>query len=638
MKQKTILLATCLPLALPLIFHPASAVELEPISIIASRTPVSLNASGSSITVITEQNLRDSQQQYVADVLRTVPGVAVSQTGGSGKFTQIRMRGSEADHVLVIIDGIEVNPGSGNGVNFAHFLTADIERIEVLRGTQSVLWGSNAIGGVIAITTRRGRSGENRINVTMQEGSFNSSQYSATISGGSRATSYALSMSRVTTDGFSAADDDTFTYTLPDGNKVTQGGSGAEDDGYNNRTIGATLRRKLGRGLSVDATLRQINYEVDTDNFSGGDGAVDDTVSGTASKGLHAQSTLHYLQLDNRLQHSLKVADSDLDDTFTSTFGISTARAKKRQYSYQLDYYFPQASDIKHSVTVAFEREENSNDSSFSGFKENRSTSGIIEYRFDFDEHLSTAIAYRHDNNKIFKNTDIGHASLSYEINPALRFHSSIGTGIKNPSLSELFGSSADFPGNSALKSEKSDSIDAGIQWQISSMQMLDVTLFGLRIEDQIIGSGNTSINIDGKTKASGIELSYQGELGDHWSLATHLTLQNGRDADGNDLIRRADNIASINATHSSFADKLRTTLSIHYNGSQTDYYYDPSWNRLPIKVDAYTVANLAASYQLNDTVSLTGSIKNLFDKTYQEVSGYGTSARAYYAGLRIEI
>ncbi|NOZ54063.1 MAG: TonB-dependent receptor [Gammaproteobacteria bacterium] len=640
MKQSSILLIACLPLALPLTLHAADVVELDTISVIASRTPVSLNATGSAVTVITEQNLRDSQQPYVADVLRAVPGVAVSQSGGSGKVTEVRMRGSEADHVLVIIDGIEVNPGNGGSVNFAHFLTADVERIEVLRGAQSVLWGADAMGGVIAITTRRGRRGDHRVNMMLQEGSFNSSQYSVTVDGGGDATSYALNLSRVSTDGFSAADDNRFTYTLPDGSKVTQGGSGVEDDGYNNRTIGATLRHQFSREFSVDAALRQINYAVDTDDFLGGVGVVDDVASGTSSKGLYAQSTLHYSPFGEQLQHRLKITNSDLDDTFTSTFGTSTARAKKRQYSYQLDYYFPQASDSNssHSVTVAFEREENSNDSSFSGLHKNRSNSAIAEYRFDFDERLSTAIAYRHDNNKIFKNASIGHASLSYEINSVLRFHSSVGTGIKNPTLGELFGFSTSFPGNSALRPEKSNSLDAGVQWQISNIQTFDATVFELRIEDQIIGAGNTSINVGGKTKATGVELAYRGKFGDHWSLAANLTFQHHEDADSNDLVRRADNIASVNTTHSSIAGKLRVSLSINYNGSQTDNYFDPLFNRLPVKVGAYTVVNLATSYQLSDAIALTGRVDNLFDETYQEVIGYGTSQRAYYVGLRIDM
>ncbi len=637
-KRCIIWFAACLPLALSLRLYAAEPIELDTVSIIASRTPVSLNATGSAITVITGQALRDSQQRYVADVLRTVPGVAVSQSGSMGGFTQIRMRGSEADHVLVIVDGIEINPGNGGSVNFAHFLTADIERIEILRGTQSTLWGADAIGGVISITTRQGRSGENKVNISVEEGSFNSSQHSATVSGGGRTTTYALNVSRVNMDGFSAADDDAFTYTLPDGRRVTQGGSGVENDSYNNRTIGGTIRHAFSDYLSVDAALRQIDYQVNSDGFSGGVGAIDDAVSGTSSKGVYAQTTLRYLQLDNRLQHSLKVADTDLDDTFSSAFGPSTARAKKRQYSYQLDYYFPQTSNSSHGVTLAFEYEENTNDSSFSDFNKNSATSAIMEYRFDYGERLSTAIAYRYDDNKIFKNSDVAHASLSYEVNSALRFHGSAGTGIKNPTLRQLFGSSANFPGNRALKAEKSESIDAGLEWQMRPHEVLDVTLFELRIEDQIIGSGNTSVNVDGKTKATGMELSYQGEFDEQWSLVVSLTRQNGDDADGNDLVRRADTIASLNVTHRSLANKLRTTLGINYNGRQTGYYFDASFMRSPVKVGAYTVVNLAASYQLNETVELTGRIVNLFDETYQEVIGYGTPERSYYAGLRINI
>ncbi|HEB62860.1 MAG TPA: TonB-dependent receptor [Gammaproteobacteria bacterium] len=637
-KRPVIWFATCLPLALSLRLYAAEPITLDTISITASRTPVSLNATGSAVTVITGQTLRDSQQRYVADLLRTVPGLAVSQSGSMGGLTQIRVRGSEADHLLVIVDGIEINPGNGGSVNFAHLMTADIERIEILRGAQSALWGADAIGGVIAITTRQGRSGENRVNISVEEGSFNSSQYSATVSGGRQSTTYALNVSRVNTDGFSAADDDAFTYTLPDGSRVTQGGSGVEDDSYNNRTVGGTIRHAFSDDLSVNAAVRQINYQVNYDGFAGGSGAIDDAVSGTSSKGVYAQTTLRYLQLDNRLQHSLKVSDTDLDDTFSSAFGSSAARAKKRQYSYQLDYYFPQTSNSSHGVTVAVEREENSNDSSFSGFNKNSATSAIAEYRFDYDERLSTAIAYRRDNNKIFQNSDVAHASLSYEINSALRFHGSAGTGIKNPTLRQLFGSSASFPGNRALKAEKSESIDAGLEWQMRPHEVLDVTLFELRIEDQIIGSGNTSENVDGKTKAMGMELSYQGEFAEQWSLVASLTHQSGEDAEGNDLVRRADTIASLNITHRSLANKLRTTLGINYNGRQTDYYFDASFIRSPVKVDAYTVVNLAASYQLNETVELTGRIVNLFDETYQEVIGYGTPERSYYAGLRINI
>jgi len=639
-KRLIVPLTVCLPFTFSLPLYAVDVPTLKTISITASRTPVSLNATGSAVTVITGQALRDSQQQYVADVLRAVPGLAVSQTGGNGKFTQVRMRGSEADHVLVIIDGIEINPGNGGSVNFAHFLTADIERIEVLRGTQSALWGSDAMGGVIAITTRRGVRGENRVNVALEEGSFNSSQNSLTISGGNQATTGALSVSRVSTDGFSAADDDAFTYTLPDGSRVTQGGTGVEDDGYNNRTIGGTIRHAFNNRLSVDAALRQINYTVNYDSFSGGAGVIDDPASGTSSKGVYAQATLHFSQLESRLQHSLKITDTDLDDTFNSTFGVSTALAKKRQYSYQLDYYFPQVNegDVSHGITLALEREENSNDSSFSGFNQNRADSAIAEYRLDVGERLSTAVAYRHDHNKIFRNASIGHASFSYDISTTLRLHGSTGTGIKNPTLSQLFGNAVNFPGNRALKPEKSESLDIGLQWRINPVQTFDLTLFELRIEDQIIGSGNSSINLDGRTKTAGAEFSYQGELGADWSLAANLTLQKGEDADGNDLIRRADTIASVNATHRGFAGKLRTTVGINYNGSQMDNYFDASFNRLPVKIDAYTVVNLATRYQFNKTVEFTGRIVNLFDKTYQEVIGYGTSDRAYYAGLRINI
>jgi len=615
------------------------AVELENISITSSRTPVSLSATGSAITVISEQDLQDSQKIYIADVLRTVPGVAISQAGGSGQFTQVRMRGSEGNHVLVIIDGIEYNPGNGNSVNIAHLLTSNVEQIEILRGTQSTLWGSDAIGGVIAITTHRGRTGKTKVLVTQQEGSFNSSNQALSISGGSERTTYAVHLNRINRDGFSAADDDSFTYTLPDGSGVTQGGSGIENDGYENRTLGTTINHQFSAAWSVNATVREINYELESDSFEGGTGAIDDPVSVSASEGIYAQNTIRYSQLDDRLQHRLKVADTDLDDKFFSSRGQSSTRAKKRQTSYQLDYYFPQSSnnDNSHAVTMALEREKVSNDSSFSGLHENLSKSTIIEYRYDFAENFSTAIAYRHDTNEIFKNTESGHASLSYNINSILRLHSSVGSGIKNPTLRELFGSSTEFPGNAGLKAEKSDSKDLGIAWQINNDRAVDFTLFDLAIRNQITGSGKSSINVDGDARATGVELYYRDVIG-NFILTSSMTNQKSEDASGNDLVRRADTIMSVRGTHRFFSNKLNITLGIDYNGSQFDYYFDPSFNRFRVKIDSYTVVNWATHYQVNKTITLTGRIDNLFDERYQEVIGYGTEQRAYYLGLRLEL
>ena len=640
MKKQNVLYSLILPVIFTTSISTASAVELDTILITASRTPTTINATGSAITVITAEEISNSQQPYLADVIRGVPGVAVSQSGSLGGTTEIRMRGTESNHVLVFIDGIEMNSGDGSRVDFGNILSADIERVEILRGSQSALWGSDAVGGVIAITTKRGKEGKHNSSFRLETGSYNTKNYSLGVTGGSKTTRYAINFSHVDTDGYSSADDDPFVYTLPNGTQVTQGGTGVEDDEYKNTTLGITASHDINDNLDIETAIRHIRSTVYFDDFAGAIGVFDSSTPYTISEQDYIQTTIRHKMLEGRLQNQFKIANSDIDRLSNGAFGTSVSRSRKTQYIYQLDYFFPQADTDKasHNITFSTEREIDSNFSTFSGFNENASDSFIVEYKFSYDEDFSSALTYRRDNNKIFQNTDIGHASLSYQLSPQYRIHSSYGTGIKNPTLTELFGYSATFPGNTALNPEKSKSLDIGLDWRINKQHSIDITLFDLRIDDQIVGNGNTSSNVKGESKTTGVEVSYKGTIGKDWLVNSNITLQDAEDANGNNLIRRAKSIANLSVTHKSLNDKLSNTLIVNYNGKQNSYYFDAGYNTEIIEVDSYVVANFSTRYRLNKTTSLSARIDNVFDETYQEVNGYGTSDRAYYLGVQFDI
>src|SRR5690625_3311508 len=203
--------SAAVPLALLLAFSPSPAQAqeettiLDPLVVTATRTERPLSTVGSSLTVITAEDLENRQTTYVADILREVPGVAVSRAGGPGSKTDIRIRGGETNHTLVLIDGIEANnPAGDDAFDFGHLLTDDIERIEVLRGPQSVLYGSEAVGGVINIITKRGQD-EPRFNGSIEGGSFRTGKANASISTAGERYNLHISGTYLRSDGISQA-------------------------------------------------------------------------------------------------------------------------------------------------------------------------------------------------------------------------------------------------------------------------------------------------------------------------------------------------------------------------------------------------------------------------------------------------
>ena len=276
---------------------------------------------GNAVTVITREDLQRQQVRQVADALRSLPGVAVGRTGAYGNFTQVRIRGAEGNHTLVLIDGVEANNTTDGELDFSNLSADDIERIEVIRGPMSALYGSNAVGGVINIITRRGQ-GPLTLTLKTEAGSLGTGDVAARISAGNQWAHFALGMHWRSTDGFNIS---------PFGN---------EADGMVLRSFNLKAGVKLMEGLTLDLTLRHVDKKADRDGFG-------DPLSpkGSLQTAMDAPSYLHDKQLlaglrlkwdtlDNKLTHQLHVthnsttiSDQDLPDPALCSPPSSSARS-----------------------------------------------------------------------------------------------------------------------------------------------------------------------------------------------------------------------------------------------------------------------------------------------------------------------
>jgi len=603
----------------------------------ASRVPVATRESGSAVTVITEKQLDDRQVRIVSDVLRDVPGVAVNRSGPMGTLTQVRLRGAEGNQTLVLIDGIEVNnPAAASEFQFQDLLNAGIARIEVLRGPQSALWGSDAIGGVINIVTKRPESGWS-LTAQAEGGSFATTDGLAHVGYGGDRLSFSGTVKRFETAGVSIADADA-------GNP--------EKDGYENLTGHVKAGIKPTRNFEIEIVGMRIDSELDNDDSAAVVNITDgDTTSETLQTYGLAKAKL--VLADGAWEHILRTAYAKDEKEFFDGTGANTfsSHGTKKKTDYQTNVLFetPAFAAAKHTVTFALERETDTQftDSAFSGPRTVSvdNTGYVGEYRLGLWDRLFLSAALRHDDNdSLFDDATTWRTTLAYLVKPSgTRLHASAGTGAKNPTLFELFGATPTFTGNPNLSPETAFGFDAGIEQQLFDRRVVvDATVFANWIEDLISGSGNTAVNLPGTSRTRGVELTLAAKPRPDIRIDLGYTFLETRDADGISLIRRPKHIASLNALYSfRILDRPATAnVGIRYNGDQTDTVFN-SFFPVEIetkKLEGYTLLNAGFAWQVTDRLQIFARGENLLDEHYQEVFGYGAPGLGVFAGLRVKL
>ena len=611
----------------------------------ASRVPVDSNEVGSALFVLPQERIQASGAPFVSDLLRQAPGVAVSRQGGLGTSTQVRMRGAESRQTLVLIDGVEANDPAFNAeFDIGHLLTGGVQTIEVLRGPQSALYGSEALGGVIHVTTQRATR-PFEASAFAEAGSFESLQAGGLV--GTKTDRYHLAVSAHWLD--------------TQGTNVARLGS--EDDGYENLTVGAAGGLQLGPLLRLDGSIRHTDArsEYDRQSFefpaTTTQGLVIDSDDVTDVERLYAtlQGTLDLF--DGRWQHRVRASRTETDSEVLQdgTF-LSSNAGGRTKYDYQTTVSFatPALASAEHGITLAYEHEEQSFEnrgptpaSLENQDQENRQDSFVGEYQVGFYDRLFLSASGRHDNNQLFDDADTYRvtAALLFPAS-ATRLHASYGTGVNNPGFFELYGFiPSAFTGNPDLKPQSSKGVDFGIEQAFFEKRLtLDVTWFKAEFEDEIVTVfdaltfTSTVANLEGVSKREGVEVAAVARVTDGLSLAASYTYTDATEPDGDIEVRRPRHVASFNALWRFLDGRGLLNLAVNYTGEQEDTEFVFSTPRERVTLSAFTLVRVTASYALTRNVSLTGRIENLLDQDYEEVYSYRAPGFGAFAGVRITL
>lgn len=614
-----------LPIALAAAILPAAtvaqeAVTLDPLILSAGFDPIASDAYGRAATVLTSQEIETRGLVTLQDALRAVPGVSVSSSGGS--YTQVRMRGGEADHVLILVDGIEIAGGADEYV-LSGFETANIDRIEVLRGPQSVYYGSNASAGVINIITRTGGPGLS-YGGAVELG--NGASASANVSRNGDRGGIALNLS--------ARDDHGYD----------QSGDGGEKDGLNRKTVGLSGWFQATENLKLGGSLRQAweTYDYDAENYfatTAEEYVQDDpTLSGDRDE-FQGAVWADLAMMDGRLTQRLDYQDSVLKQSRTDS---GETRGETRKLKYRLSFGLDglAVAETRHVLNVMAEHQ--TDESSSAPGRDREMTSLAVEYRAFLDNGLDIQAGLRHDANKVFDDFTSWNIGLSWQVpDLPLRLRGSAGTGLVNPSFFELYADDAYTRGNPNLTPETNRGFDLGIEAELPNDRgVVELTYFRERLEDEIAyvftpGDRATYANLSGESTREGVEANARIKASENLGLALSYTYIDAKNPDGSIEVRRPRNEFGLSATLAFMEGRGQVTADLrHVSGNyDSQFFGDYATAELP----AYNVVNMSAGFDLTDEVRLTGRVVNLFDTEYSDVWGFASQGRTFYAGLQAQ-
>ena len=584
--------------------------KLDTIIVNGSRLDQTMTEIGSSVSVITRDDLEELGVDFALDAIATAPGVTVNQNGAFGGNASVRIRGASNDQTLVLIDGVPVNDptGTGGGYNFAYLDTDTIERIEVLKGPQSTLWGSDAIGGVVSITTKRPTEGLSGT-VFGEYGSFNTLRGGASISNANEIGDFRLAATGLTTDGISKADE-------ANGN--------SEDDGYDSQTVSAKGGLNLPASVRLETSLMWSDAESEYDSYAfGAQGSVADGDEVTNSETLSGNITLKAPLFDGRLENLVQIGYADIERENTSN-GVQSYFTEGDRVLFRYQGTFA----INDTNTLAFgtEREETS-----ANEQESSIDSLFALYEFKPVDSLTLTGGIRVDDHETFGSETTGRVAAAWTATDQLTFKASWGQGFKAPSIFQstyictFCGLTAP---NTNLKAETSEAYDIGVQWQSADERIvLGATLFDQETENMIDFSYTAGYDNIALVDSQGGELTGAYAINNWLGIAASYTFIDSDDGNGNALARLPESTGNISASFDPDGPFSGAVL-VRYNGEET--------NTDGSELDSWTRVDLTGSYDLNETVEIYGRIENLLDEEYQQILGYGTPGLSGSVGVRL--
>lgn len=630
MSRRSVSLVALLAAA-PLAYTPAAAqgVELDEVVLSASRLPQDAKRSGVSVSVVTAADLEKAGNVQLSDYLARLPGISIVQNGGFGTRTDLRVRGLSPRYTAVFIDGIRVDDpyDIAPSFDFGSLGTADIERVEILRGSQSALWGGSAVAGVINITTRTATKDGLSQSAAIEGGSYGTvgARYTLGYRDARVETSFTLSHRR--TKGFSTMD------TLPptpgfekDGAEATRLSFGTRYNVSDSFTVGVNgfVQRSRADYDGIDAFwANDPNVASEGRRREWG---------GRVFAEYRTDRSTHVFALSN-----YRISRDDWDANAAGGAGVlSNFTGQRSGFSYQGTTEFSQAFTL---VYGAESTRESGRISALPAGGSTRVNGVFVQGLWRPMDNLDLSGALRYDNNSRFGSQPSGRLAVAWQVAPGVTLRGAASAGFRSPSLYELFGDPGNgIAANLGLTPEKSRSFELGADYQLAGGASLGVTLFRVNVDNWInycwgCGAGGASIyqNAAARLTSQGVELAGKLPLGDRAELGLSYTYTDARTATGA-VAPRVPRHALTLSLDGQITERLSGSAVLrHVAGRPSDFNGFAGMN---VPMADYTLVNLGVSYKLADNANLSLRIENLLDRKYQTAGGYAQPGRGVYLGL----
>ncbi len=605
----------------------------------ANRVETSIKEVASSVTIITREQLAKTGKSRIFEALEEALGMSSTQNGPPGSQATVFIRGANAEHTLVMIDGTEVNDPitPTRSFDMSLLLVENIDRIEILRGPQSTLFGSDAMGGVINIITRQ-NTGKPKFSLSGFGGSYGTYSGIAEVSGSTATLRYSASASLFDTDGFSAAS------TNYEGNK--------EVDGHRNLSLSGRIGFDLAANLSLDFSVRRIDTETDLDNAGGDFG--DDPNHVQRYDSLFFMGQARGLFLRNRWQQTLKVSVVDYNRTSSNPVDeynpFLSEESEFKSKLWKLDWQNSLFLHESNTLTFGLEHQQEQGESWYrsesmfgpyeSVFPRQKAhnTGLYVQDQLRIDEQFFLTAGIRYDNHSQ------AESSTTYRIAPAYiidhtgtKIKGTWGTGFKAPSLYQLYAPATLYgpAGNENLRPEKSAGWDLGLEQNfLDNTLLLGFTYFSNAFEDLIDYDFTQGyINIS-KAHTRGVEAMVSARPHPSLSFLSTYTRTEAKNTETDEYLLRRPKDKFTARLDWRFVARANIHLSLIYVGEREDLYW-LDWTPTPVTLDSYTLLNAAGFYEVFKSIELFLRLDNILNSDYETIKGFGTAGLSIYGGIK---
>ena len=586
----------------------AKADDIERIVVVSSRVATPLRELATSVTVVTAQDIETRGYATLAEVLRVQPAISVTNSGGVGSITSLRVRGEEGYRTLVRIDGVDISDPTGTQVQpqLAHVLSDNISRVEILRGTQGLMYGADA-GGVINI-----QSGNYKKDlfgsVHAEAGRYDTTNLSAEMGGGQAQYDYYISAADYSTDGFNAQVND----------------SSADADGYDNTTLHARFGYQANDNLRFQFVARNNDGEGEFDSCGFGDSFSNNCTS--SFEQLNLRASVNY-QTESS-QHELAIANTDIQrENFNqgnSSF-LTEGELKRVEYIGRTDI------DAQSQIIYGLDWEE---ESITTADQDRTQTGYYVEYQSEWLDNLFLTAGLRYDDNEDFGEHTSYRVSGAYlwsVANGELKLRSAYGTGFRAPSLFEIEYNRGPFAfapaADTTLTEETTKGYEIALEYSENSGTRYEIVYFDQKIEDSIyfdLATFSGYLQDIGKATSNGVELIADIVVNDNLIFNANYTYNETEDTAGEQRIRRPKHLANIGFTYQ--MTQWQIAANMRFVADTID---------AGVEMDDYQVLDISARYNINEQLTVSARLENALDEDYQDIAAFNTSGSAGYVGMK---